>query len=143
MLADLVKDQPGNLALQAQYGFALLRARRLDEAEKVFVEVLKNDPDNRDTLRHYAALLSERLETSRADDLLKKLQGLEPDDADVAFRRALNFLEAPAGGGGDGLNDLGRPSSGRRRPRRESRPWTGSSGTSPSSGRTGPGRGRR
>ena len=31
---------------------------------------------------------------TRADELLKKLQGLEPDDADVAFRRALNFLEA-------------------------------------------------
>lgn len=93
LLAELVKNQPGNLGLQAQYGFALLRARRLDEAEKIFVEVLKADPDNRDALRHYSSLLSERLETSRADELLKKLQGLEPDDADVAFRRALNFLE--------------------------------------------------
>ena len=47
LLAELVEDQPGNLGLKAQYGFALLRARRLDEAEKVFVEVLKADPDNR------------------------------------------------------------------------------------------------
>jgi len=94
ILADLGKRQPGNLGLKAQYGFALLRARRLDEAEKAFQEVLKADPDNRDALRHYSSLLSERLETERADELLKRLQGLEPDDADVAFRRALNFLEA-------------------------------------------------
>ena len=94
ILADLVKRQPGNLGLRAQYGFSLLRARRLPEAEAAFQEVLKADPDHRDALRHYAALLSERLETGRAEELLKKLQGLEPDDADVAFRRALNFLEA-------------------------------------------------
>jgi tetratricopeptide (TPR) repeat protein len=94
ILADLVKRQAGNLGLKAQYGFSLLRARRLDEAEKAFEEVLKSDPDNRDALRHYSSLLSERLETDRADELLKKLQGLEPDDADAAFRRAMNFLEA-------------------------------------------------
>ncbi len=94
ILADLVKRQPGNLGLRAQYGLSLLRARRLSEAEGEFQEVLKVDPDHRDALRHYAALLSERLETARAEELLKKLQGLEPDDADVAFRRALNFLEA-------------------------------------------------
>ena len=94
LLAGLVKDQPGNLVLKSQYGFALLRARRLDEAEKLFVEVLKADPDSREALRYYSSLLSERLETTRADELLKKLQGLEPDDADVAFRRAMNFLEA-------------------------------------------------
>lgn len=94
ILAELVKRQPGNLGLRAQYGLSLLRARRLDEAEAAFQEVLKVDPDHRDTLRHYSALLSERLETGRAEELLKKLQGLEPDDADVAFRRALNFLEA-------------------------------------------------
>jgi tetratricopeptide (TPR) repeat protein len=94
ILAELVKRQPGNLALKSQYGFALLRARRLEEAETAFQEVLKADPDNRDALRHYSTLLSERLETERADELLKRLQGLEPDDADVAFRRALNFLEA-------------------------------------------------
>ncbi len=93
ILAEVVKRQPGNLGLRAQYGSSLLRARRLDEAEAAFQEVLKVDPDHRDTLRHYSALLSERLETGRAEELLKKLQGLEPDDADVAFRRALNFLE--------------------------------------------------
>lgn len=94
ILADLVGRQPSNLALKAQYGLALFRARQLDEAQKAFEEVLKADPDNRDALRHYAALLSERLETDRADELLKKLQGLEPDEADVPFRRALNLLEA-------------------------------------------------
>lgn len=94
ILAELVQRQPGNLGLRAQYGFALLRARRLDEAEKAFQEVLKGDPDHREALRHYSALLSERLETARAEELLKKLQGLEPDDADIAFRRAMNFLEA-------------------------------------------------
>ena len=94
ILAELVKRQPGNLGLKAQYGLSLLRGRRLDEAETAFQEVLKADPDNRDALRHYSTLLSERLETSRAEELLKRLQGLEPDDADVAFRRALNFLEA-------------------------------------------------
>lgn len=94
ILADLVKRQPGNLGLRAQYGLSLLRARRLSEAEREFQEVLKVDPDHRDALRHYAALLSEKLDTARAEELLKKLQGLEPDDADVAFRRALNFLEA-------------------------------------------------
>jgi len=94
ILAELVKRQPGNLGLKAQYGLALLRNRRLDEAEKAFQAVLDADPDHREALRHYASLLSERLETDRAEELLKKLQSLEPDDADVAFRRALNFLEA-------------------------------------------------
>ena len=94
ILALLVGKQPGNLGLKAQYGFALLRARRLDEAEKQLQEVLRADPDHRDALRHTATLLAERLETEKAEELLKKLQGLEPDDADVAFRRAMNFLEA-------------------------------------------------
>lgn len=94
ILAELVKRQPGNLGMKAQYAFSLLRSRRFEEAETVFQEVLRADPDNRDALRHYSSLLSERLETERADELLRKLQGLEPDDADVSFRRALNFLEA-------------------------------------------------
>lgn len=94
ILADMVERQPGNLALRAQYGFSLLRARRFDEAERAFREVLATDPDNRDALRHYSSLLSERLETDKADEMLRKLQGLEPDDADASFRRALNFLEA-------------------------------------------------
>lgn len=94
ILAEMVKRQPGNLGMKAQYGFSLLRARRFDEAEAAFQEVLRADPNNRDALRHYSSLLSERLETERADELLRKLQGLEPDDADASFRRALNFLEA-------------------------------------------------
>lgn len=94
ILAELVKRQPGNLGMKAQYAFSLLRSRRFEEAEAVFQEVLRADPDNRDALRHYSSLLSERLETESADELLRKLQGLEPDDADVSFRRALNFLEA-------------------------------------------------
>lgn len=94
ILAELVERQPGNLGLKAQYGLALLRTRRLDEAEKAFRAVLDVDPDHREALRHYSSLLSERLETDRAEELLKKLQSLEPDDADAAFRRALNFIEA-------------------------------------------------
>ncbi len=42
----------------------------------------------------YAALLSETRETDKAEEVLKKLQWLEPDDPEVAFRRAMNFLEA-------------------------------------------------
>lgn len=89
-----LKQQPGNLALKAQYGSLLLRARRFADAERVFTDVLKMDPGNRDALRDYAAALGETRETDKADEILKKLQVLEPDDLEIPFRRALNFLDA-------------------------------------------------
>ena len=56
--------------------------------------MLAGDPGNRDALRIYAALLSETRETDKAEEVLRKLQALEPDDPEVAYRRAMNFLEA-------------------------------------------------
>ena len=63
-------------------------------AEKVLGEVQKSDPQNRDALRHYAALLTETNRPEEAAQILKKLQELDPDDPDVPFRRALFLLEA-------------------------------------------------
>jgi Flp pilus assembly protein TadD len=42
----------------------------------------------------YAALLSETRETDKAEETLRRLQTLEPDDPEVAYRRAINFLDA-------------------------------------------------
>lgn len=94
LLESYLKSQPGNLAARVQYGTALLRARRFAESRKVFEQVLATDPGNRDALRMYAALLSETRETDKADATLRKLQSLEPDDPEVAYRRAMNFLDA-------------------------------------------------
>ena len=116
ILADLVKRQPGNLGLKAQYGFALLRARRLDEAEKAFEEVLKADPDNRDALRHYSSLLSERLETGRGRRAPEEAPGAR---ARRRRRRLPAGAELPRGAparrGGDGPQ---RPPLDSRRRRR-------------------------
>ncbi len=94
LLESYMKNQPGNLAARTQYATALLRGRRFAESRKAFEQVLAADPGNRDALRMYAALLSETLETDKADEILKKLQALDPDDPEVAYRRAMNFLEA-------------------------------------------------
>jgi tetratricopeptide (TPR) repeat protein len=56
--------------------------------------VLRADPGNRDAMRLQASLLSEMREVDKADEILKKLQAVEPDDPDIQFRRAMNFLEA-------------------------------------------------
>ena len=99
-----------------------------------FEEVLTADPDNREALRHYSALLSETLETStRRTSSSRSSQGLDPDDADVPFRRALNFLEARRLDEAETiLRDLrGRRSSKKETNGRGARSrWTGSSATS-------------
>lgn len=94
LVQELLRRQPANLGLKTQYGMLLLRARRLDDAASVLEEVLRADPGNRDALRTFGMLQSERLETDKADLTFKKLQELEPDDPEVPFRRALNFIEA-------------------------------------------------
>ena len=79
----------------------LLRARRFPESKKAFEYVLAADPGNRDALNMYAALLSETRETDKADEVLQKLQSLEPDDPEIAV---------PAG------DELPRGAAPRRRP---------------------------
>src|ERR1035437_6522422 len=94
ILQSFLKQQPGNLGLKTQYGGLLLRGRRFAEARKIFEEVLAGAPGNREALRLYAALLSETREPDKADEALRKLQALEPDDLEIPYRRAMNFLEA-------------------------------------------------
>ena len=94
LLESFLKGQPGNLAAKTQYATVLLRARRFPESRRAFEQVLAADPGNRDALRMYGALLSETRETDKADEILRKLQSLEPDDPEVAYRRAMNFLDA-------------------------------------------------
>lgn len=94
IVEEMLRRQPRNVGLKAQYGLLLLRAQRPAEAEKVFKEVLEVDPGSREALRGYAALLSDRLETDKADEVLARLQTLDPEDTEVPLRRASAYIEA-------------------------------------------------
>ena len=88
----------------------------------------------------YAALLSETRETDKADEVLRKLQSLEPDDPEIAVppRDELPRGPPPRRGraGARGPQEVARRRRRRTAPRRARS--TGSSRTSPTSRRTTP-----
>ena len=97
-----------------QHAIARHRAGELDAAEKIYVELLRQDPRRADALNFMGMLQYQRGEHERALQLLKRasqvaprqatvwnnlgnvLAGLNrPADAEKAFRRSLALVESP------------------------------------------------
>ncbi len=92
-------QKPGDLPLQAKFsqGVALHRQGRLADAERIYTEVLKQQPSNFDAMHLLGVIAVQSRRTQRGVELISKAIGFNAKSA-----LAHNNL-------GNGLRDLKRP----------------------------------
>lgn len=98
----------GDPRLLRDMSAAYLSARRYADALQLLFDLLREDPDDRDTLLRLGDCYLAAGDGEGADEFYQRAQSLSPDSARIASRRAL-AAEAPAGGPADWLAESGAP----------------------------------
>ena len=76
-----------------QSGFALYKQGRLDDAERLYREILTSDADNVNALHLLATLLAQKMQFVESVELLRKAAGIAPDNP-LIFNNYGNALSA-------------------------------------------------
>ena len=90
--AESISDtKPQKLAVLFTYGSVLERAKRFDESEKRFRELLAIDPDNASAMNYLGYMLADRnIRLDDAHELIQKALDLDPDNG--AYLDSLGWL---------------------------------------------------
>lgn len=97
---ELAEQYPNDLSLKGLYGGVLLMNDMNDEAFKVYDEVLKEDPDNRNVLMSLRGYYNENKQTESSDSITMILLGsqdLTSEDKIGLLREAISQSEATGG----------------------------------------------
>ena len=81
--------EPGNTAAQVALGKAWLRAKRVEEAERAFVTVLRADRNNVEALNYYGVALLHRRKASDARAYFNEALRLQPDYSPAVLNQAV------------------------------------------------------
>jgi tetratricopeptide (TPR) repeat protein len=79
-LKEALQIDPDNIGLVIQYAALLWRAKRPDEAKKLYENALKRDPNNRFALESMGYLAREVGDNKTAEEFFRKFQARYPDD---------------------------------------------------------------
>ncbi len=79
-LQEAMRLDPNNTAITLQYANLLWHAKRVDESERLYAEVLKSDPANRYALEAMGYIAREKNDNPAAERYFNQLASIYPDD---------------------------------------------------------------